>query len=193
MCQTNCDNYKNTGELTGDSGGGESNSIVQTGTINELQLKTGMVAGELFFAFGNTNSKNKLWVYTGNTWQVSGETIEMIAGETLFNGELIEMSTTGDYEVVKTTSAGDVGFIGVVQFASVDAGDYCTVAVDGVWPVRVVAGTYTRANYLRPSSTAGLAEQTTSVSSEPFAKICLNAVAQQGAVVDAVLHSQEIY
>ncbi len=184
----------NNGEpISGGGGGGSSTALVMT--LLELQALTGMNTGDLVLATDTSIGLTKLWYYTGNTWQVSGETIEMKANENLNIGELVEMSGT-DNEVIKTNSAGDVGFVGVVQFKNVSTNNYVCVAIDGVWLVGVLGkGTaYDVGNYLRPSSTDGLASETTSVSDEPFAKIAETTnVPTNGGLVKAVLHSQEVY
>ncbi len=191
MC--NCDNYKNTGEVIDQDSSGGNQQAVEVGSYIELTSKTGNV-GDLFFGL-NSIGTEKLWVYTGNTWQVMGETIEMIAQEDLNIGELVEMGTI-DNNVIRTNSAGDVGFVGVVCVKNVSAGERCSIAINGVWFVGVLAkGTpYDVGNYLRPSSTTGLAQETSSVADEPFAKIAeTTTVSVNGNVVKAVLHTQEIY
>jgi len=191
MC--NCDNYKNTGEVIDQDSSGGNQQAVEVGSYIELTSKTGNV-GDLFFGT-NSIGTEKLWVYTGNTWQVMGETIEMIAQEDLNIGELVEMGTI-DNNVIRTNSAGDVGFVGVVCVKNVSAGERCSIAINGVWFVGVLAkGTpYDVGNYLRPSSTTGLAQETSSVADEPFAKIAeTTTVSVNGNVVKAVLHTQEIY
>ena len=195
MCETNCNNYNNKGEIIDSGGGGDSSSTAKVMTYLELQALTGMSSGDLVLATDTSIGLTKLWHYTGNSWQVSGETIEMKANENLSIGQLVEMSGT-DNEVIRTNTAGDVGFVGVVQFKNVSASDYVCVAMDGVWLVGVLGkGTpYDVGNYLRPSSTLGLAQETTAVSDEPFAKIAETTnVATNGGLVKAVLHSQEIY
>ena len=162
-------------------------------TYSALQAKTGMQTGDLVYATDLGIGLSKLWVYTGDTWQVSGETIELTARENLNIGELVEIGPN-DNTVVKTNVAGDVGFVGVVQFRNTLIGEKATIAVNGIWLVGCEAGNYSVANYLRPSSNAGLAEQTTLVSEEPFAKICEStSVLVNGGLVKAVLHTQEIY
>jgi len=189
MCNC-CENYNNTGEPIEEGG---NQPPVEVGNAIELFSKTGNV-GDLFFGL-NSIGTEKLWVYTGHTWQVMGETIEMIAQEDLNIGELVEMGTINN-NVIKTNSAGDTGFVGVVCVKNVSAGERCSIAINGVWFVGVLAkGTaYDVGNYLRPSSTGGLAQETTSVSDEPFAKIAeTTTVSVNGNVVKAVLHTQEIY
>ena len=184
------DDINNNGEPI-NGGGGQS--VPEVMTYSQLQSKTGMQTGDLVYATDLGIGLSKLWIYTGDTWQVSGETIELEAGQNLNIGELVEMSGT-DNRVIKTNSAGDVGFVGIVQFKNTLLGEKATIALNGVWRVGCETGTYNVGNYLRPSSNAGLAEQTTLVSEEPFAKICeTTAVFVNGGLVKAVLHSQEIY
>ncbi len=194
MCQSNCDNYKNTGELTGDNGGGGGEFQVETGSYNDMYSKTGMVAGDLFMAIDSgIPSLNKLFYYSGNTWQCSGETAEFTAEENLSIGQLIEVSPTNDLYVKKTNTLGDIGFIGVVMNTA-SAGNKVSIGYAGVHYVSCRASTYTRALYLRPSSTNGLAQQTSSAADEPFAKILQNTtVNTDGGLVLAFLHTQEIY
>jgi len=193
MCNDCCENYDSNGNLIDNGGGGGGEQAVEVGPVNALVSKTGSV-GDLYFGT-NSIGTEKLWVYTGNTWQVMGETMEMIAQENLNIGELVEMGTL-DNNVIRTNSAGDVGFVGVVCVKNVSAGERVSVAINGVWFVGCLAqGTnYDIGNYLRPSSTTGLAEETTTVSSEPFAKIAETTLVNvNGGLVKAVLHSQEIY
>ena len=196
MCETKCQTYDSNGRLIQEGGGGgESTSTAKVMTYLELQALTGMKQGDLVLATDTSVGLTKLWHYTGNTWGVSGETIELKANENLSIGQLVEMSGTDD-QVIRTNTAGDVGFVGIVQFKNVSAGDYVTVAMDGIWLCGCLAkGTpYDVGNYLRPSSTLGLAEETTTVSTEPFAKIVeTSTVSVNGGLVKAVLHSQEIY
>jgi hypothetical protein len=185
------DTINNSGEPINGGGGGAS--VPEVMTYSALQAKTGMQTGDLVYATDLGIGLSKLWVYTGDTWQVSGETIELEANENLSIGQLVEISGT-DNRVIRTNSAGDVGFVGVVQFRNTLLGEKATIAVNGVWLVGCVVDTYNVANYLRPSSTLGLAEETTLVSNEPFAKICeTTSVLVNGGLVKAVLHTQEIY
>ena len=75
MCETDCcDIYNNKGELI-NTGGGTS---LEKGTITEMLAKTGMSSGDMFFVeYSGEPQKNKLFVYSGRTWQsaTSGETI----------------------------------------------------------------------------------------------------------------------
>jgi hypothetical protein len=194
MCQSNCDNYKNTGEVIEEGGGGESSGI-ETGPTSAMYQKTDMVAGDLYYAVEQfLPVLNKLYVYSGSTWNVSGESSEFTAEVQLDTGELVEVSPNNDYYVKKTNTAGDIGFVGVVMGPSVNAGDKVAIAYSGVHYVACVTGTYTRANYLRPNATDGLASQTTSSADEPFAKLVDSSVVNNnGGIVLAFLHSQETF
>jgi len=191
MCDCK-ETYDNNGEIEGSGGGGEFQ--IETGSYNDMYTKTGMTAGDLFMTIDNgIPSLNKLFYYSGNTWQCSGETAEFIAEVNLSIGQVIEVSPTNDFYVKKTTTLGDIGFIGVVMNTA-SAGDRVSIGYAGVHYVSCLAATYTRALYLRPSSTTGLAQQTSSAADEPFAKILQNTIVNNnGGLVLAFLHTQETY
>ena len=100
------------------------------------------------------------------------------------------------FEFKLTTSAEDVHVIGVVALQSVEMGEWASIACNGIWPVACDSqnGQYDRANYLVCNSTDGLANESTSVSAQPFAKILENkTVSTDGDLVSAFLHTTEIY
>jgi len=184
--------------------GGGANSGIEVGTKAQLLAKTGMTEGQQFFVNANlgtayTSHENKLWTYTGRTWQVVGETVELLAKVDVIEGNTVEISgsgSTADFQFKKTESAEDVHVIGVVALKNVSAGEWATVAMNGVWQVACDAqsGQYDRANYLVTNSTDGLAHESTSVSAQPFAKILENrTVSIDGGLVWAFLHTAEIY
>lgn len=177
-----CDNYNNKGEIIDDGGGGSGGESIQVGTLSQMLAKTDMSEGSQFFVNSNlgtafTSQENKLYVYSGRTWQVSGETVELLAKENLLKGQVLQISGTGstdDFQAEKTTIAGDVDVIGIVANKDVLAGEWFTCATSGLWPVSCISGTYDRQNYLTASSNDGYASETTSESSQPFAKILEN-------------------
>ncbi len=200
-CNENEYNYK--GEIiSGDSGGGGEETI-QVGTLAQMLSKTDMSEGSQFFVNANlgtafTSQENKLYVYSGRTWQVSGETVELLAKEDLLKGQVLQISGTGatdDFQAEKTTITGDVDVIGIVANQDVLAGEWFTVATSGVWEISCIAGTYSRQNYLTANTNDGYASETTSESTQPFAKILENrTVSIVGGKVFALLNIiAEIY
>ena len=74
------------------------------------------------------------------------------------------------------------------------SGDWATIATRGMWEVACHANTFDRSNYLSCDSTDGLANETSSVSAQPFAKILENRTVNfDGGLVWGLLHTAEIY
>ena len=189
-------------KLNGNDIGGGGSGGIEVGTKAELLAKTGMSAGSQFFVNANagtafTSQENKLWTYSGRTWQVIGETVELLAEVAVVEGNTVEISgsgSTSDFQFRKTNAAEDIHVIGVVALKGVSSGDWATVATRGMWEVACRANTYDRANYLSCDSTDGLASETSSVSAQPFAKILENrTILLDGGLVWGLLHTAEIY
>ncbi len=187
-----------------DVGGGGGGSSIEVGTKAQLLAKTGMTEGQQFYVNANlgtsfTSQENRLWTYSGRTWQVIGETVELLAQVDVIEGNTVEVSGGGsssDFEFRKTNAAEDVHVIGVVALKGVSAGEWATVAMNGMWQVAcdATSGQYDRANYLVCNSTDGLANESSSVSAQPFAKILENrTISVDGGLVWALLHTAEIY
>jgi hypothetical protein len=194
MCNDCCENYNNNGEPIDPP----SSNGLEKGTITQMLAKTGMSSGDMFFVeYAGEPQKNKLFIFSGRTWQsaTSGETIELQARENLIKGNVVEIISSGDFTTARTNSSGDPGTIGV-SLTNYSLGDWCTICVGGVWEVLSEPAIYTPGRYLRASSALGIAEETTVVSAEPFAKILeattITAPAPYG-IVWAHLHSQEQY
>jgi len=155
---------------------------IEVGTLATMLAKTGMTEGQQFFVNANlgttfTSQENKLYYWSGRTWQVSGETIELLAKEDLLKGQVLQISGSGataDFQAEKTTITGDVDVIGIVANQDITAGEWFTVAVSGLWEVACIAGTYNRQNYLIANTNDGYASQSTSEADQPFAKILEN-------------------
>tara|TARA_R100000951_G_scaffold8794_1_gene7958 strand:- start:59 stop:664 length:606 start_codon:yes stop_codon:yes gene_type:complete len=201
MC--NCDNYKNTGEIIDDDSGGGGSSSIQVGTLAQMLAKSDMTEGSQFFVNANlgtafTSQENKLYFYSGRTWQVSGETVELLAKENLLKGQVLQISGSGstdDFQAERCTTTGDVDVIGIVANQDIAAGEWFTCATSGLWEVACIAGTYDRQNYLIANTNDGYASETTSESNQPFAKILENrSVSVVGGKVFALLNViAEIY
>ncbi|MHC4271289.1 MAG: hypothetical protein ACYST2_03130 [Planctomycetota bacterium] len=188
----------NASDPTGGGGGGGSG--IEVGTKSELLAKTGMTAGQQFFVNANagtafTSQENKLYTYSGRTWQVSGETVELLLSQDMIEGNTVELNDgSSDFEIKKTNTSQDTQVIGVVALQGGVAGDWVTVATRGIWEVACENDTYNRASYLTTDATDGLATQTTSVSAQPFAKVLENrTINLAGGLVFALLHTCEIY
>jgi hypothetical protein len=184
--------------IDGISGGSVSGGL-EVGSKANLLAKTGMSEGQQFYMNANlgtsfTSQENKLWTYTGRTWQVVGETIEMLASTDFIEGNTVEVSADNDYEVMKTNTGGDVHVIGVIALQGCTAGDWVTVATRGIWGVASENDTYSRTQYLTTDATDGLATRTTSESGQPFAKVLENRTTiLAGTLIFALIHCCEIY
>ena len=181
MCDCNEEPINNNGEPINPSpptpGGG-----IEVGTLDQMLAKTDMSEGSQFFVNANlgtafTSQENKLYFYSGRTWQVSGETVELLAKEDLQKGMVLQISGSGstdDFQAEKCTTTGDPDVIGIVANRDITAGEWFTVATSGLWEVSCITGTYDRQNYLRADTNDGYASETTSESDQPFAKILEN-------------------
>jgi len=173
--------------------------VKKTGDKADLLALTGMVAGDQFYMNDNlgtsfTSQKNKLWTYSGRTWQVIGETVEMVCEDVMIEGNTLEVGTTADFQVKKTIATASDKCIGVIALKGNNIGEWATVATEGLWQVACEAGTYNRSSYLQTDTVDGLARITTSVTEQPFAKIVENkTTALNGSLIWALLHTQEIY
>ena len=160
--------------ISASSGGG-----IEVGTLATMLAKTGMTEGSQFFVNANlgtafTSQENKLYYYSGRTWQVPGETIELVAKTDLLKGMVLQISgagATADFQAEKTTVSGDVDVIGIVANKDVLAGEWFCCAVSGIWEVAAVVSTYSRGAFLNASNTDGYAQQTATVSEQPFSRI----------------------
>jgi hypothetical protein len=170
---------------------------IQVGTLATMLALTGMTEGQQFFVNANTGTaftsqENKLYFWSGRTWQVSGETVELLAKENLLKGQVLQISGSGataDFQAERTTTTGDVDVIGIVANKDITAGEWFSCATSGLWEVACIVDTYSRANYLKAHTTDGYAQQTTSEADQPFAKILENrSVGVLGGKVFALLN-----
>ena len=90
------------------------------GTHAQLLAITGQSAGDLFYdiTFG------KLWVWTGLSWQVSGETVELVndTGSPLRAGDVVIIDATLDGHVALQTVQDASDTLGVIAIDIPDAG-----------------------------------------------------------------------
>lgn len=170
---------------------------IEVGTYATMLAKTGMTEGTQFYVNDNlgtafTSQKNKLFIYSGRTWQCPGETIELLAKENLLKGQVLQISGTGataDYQAERTTTTGDVDVIGIVALKDITAGEWFCCATSGIWDVACVTGTYNRQAYLKADTNDGYASSTTSEADQPFAKILeQRSVSVLGGKVSALLN-----
>lgn len=188
------------------SGGG----IFEQGDLDDLLAVTGMSIGDLFYLNRNlgtnyTAQENKVCVWSGRTWQVPGETIELLATQDMLMGNTVEVDTSAtqtssnNYKIRKTVLQNSSEVIGVVALDAVTAGDWCAVATRGIWEVSGNAETYNRGEYLSTDTKDGQAHRTASVGDQPFAKILesrvliLDGADNAPSLVWALLHSCEQY
>jgi hypothetical protein len=155
-----------TGSLTvnGLPVGGGGGGGIEVGSKSDLLAKTGMSEGQQFYLNSTlgtsfTSQENKLYTYSGRTWQVIGETVELLCSEDMIEGNTVEVDTNNDYEIKKTNTSQDTQVIGVVALVGALAGEWVTVATRGIWGVACENDTYARAEYLTTDATDGLPEQ----------------------------------
>jgi uncharacterized protein (DUF2345 family) len=171
----------------------------KTGTKSEMLALTGMVAGQQFYMNANagtnfTSQENKMFVWSGRTWQVTGETIEMVCDADMIEGNTLEIGMGADFQVKKTVATESDKCIGVIALQGATLGDWVTVATRGLWLVACKAGNYIRSSYLQTDTVDGLARLTNSVSGQPFAKIVeTRTTILDGTGIWGLLHTQEIY
>ena len=126
------------------------------GTHAQLLAITGQSAGDLFYdiTFG------KLWIWTGLSWQVSGETVELVndTGATLVAGDVVVIDSTLDGHVALQTAQDAPDTLGVIAIDSPDTGTG-TIATGGKWNVAFIAAQVLTPNLpIRSSLTPGRAE-----------------------------------
>jgi hypothetical protein len=175
-----------------------SGSGITSGTEAQLIALTGMTAGQQFYTVnaGGNSQFNKLWTYTGRTWQVIGETVELLARINVVVGNTVQIAgntSTADFQFEFTNASIDLDVIGVVALEDINSGSFGTIAMAGIWPVKCVADTYGRQNYLVTDTSDGLAKESISEAEQPFAIILQNITVSTGGFVYGLLHSTEIY
>lgn len=175
-----------------------SGTSTSTGTIAQLLALKGMTIGQTFYTTDNTNYQfNKLWTWSGRTWQVIGETVELITKTSMIEGNTVEISggnSSENYEVKKTPDSNTIKVIGVIALQGVGTDQWCTIATSGIWSVACDASSnaYDRANFLSTHGTDGLAQETSSTSSKIFAKILENkTISVNGGLLKALIHTTE--
>lgn len=126
------------------------------GTHAELLALAFPQAGDQFFDI----TFEKLWVYTGLSWQVSGETVQLVndTGATLVAGDVVIVDPTLDGHVTLQTVQDASDTLGVVAIDIPDTGTG-TIATSGKWNVAFVAGQNLTPNLpIQSSATPGRAE-----------------------------------
>lgn len=126
------------------------------GTHAQLLAITGQAAGDLFYdtTFG------KLWVWTGLSWQVSGETVELVndTGSPLRAGDVVIIDATLDGHVALQTVQDASDTLGVIAIDIPDTGTG-TIATGGKWNVAFIAAQVLTPNLpIMSSATPGRAE-----------------------------------
>jgi hypothetical protein len=134
----------------------EQGFATNTGTHAQLLALTGQQAGDQFYdiTFG------KLWIWTGLSWQVSGETVELVndTGATLVAGDVIIVDPTLDGHVALQTVQDAADTLGVIAIDIPDTGTGA-VATGGKWNVAFIAAQVLTPNLpIQSSATAGRAE-----------------------------------
>lgn len=133
---------------------------IPSGNLSTLQSIASPAIDQKFRLLQSDGSfhYDKLCYYTGRTWQVEGETIEVRSSTSLSLYQIVKVDTSTNYKVTVTTTPQDINVLGVVVINSPSGADeYITLAVRGVWPVGMIVDTYSRQGHIRSSSTAGWA------------------------------------
>lgn len=126
------------------------------GTHAELLAIPFPQAGDQFYDI----TFSKLWVYSGLSWQVSGETVELVndTGATLVAGDVVRIDSTLDRHVSLQTVQDAADTLGVIAIDIPDTGTGA-VATGGTWNVAFIAAqAVTPSTAIRSSATAGRAE-----------------------------------
>lgn len=126
------------------------------GTHAELLAIPFPQAGDQFYDI----TFSKLWVYSGLSWQVSGETVELVndTGATLVAGDVVIIDATLDGHVALQTVQDASDTLGVIAIDIPDTGTGA-VATGGKWNVAFIAAQVLTPNLpIQSSATAGRAE-----------------------------------
>jgi len=123
----------------------------------------------------------RLCHFTGNTWQIQGQTIEAINQEptVLIQGGVVEfiyfntIAVNQDRRVKGLATNTSARALGVVAFQNSSVqGEYVTIAVSGYWSCAVQANNnYNSGNYLTSSTTNQLGVETANAGTQTYAQI----------------------
>jgi len=156
-----------------------------SGTRAQMLAKKDMIGGQLFY----NEDDSKLCYYSCHTWQVSGETIEVTANQSLVEGNVVEF--TNDMAVGKCRSTRDRDVVGVVAWGNASVNDTITVATYGIWPVLCKSGTYNTTKCLSVDAVDGIAEDCSISSSGNFARCVETKTLSSNGLVHALIHTIE--
>ena len=167
-----------------------------SGSLTEMLAISSPQLGQQFYLLlgdSTTFSYNKLCVWSGRTWQVQGETIEMCSDGDLPLNYIVEPDDTTDFTVKKCEISQDKDFVGVIQFqGSTSTSDWVTVAYSGVWAVAVEANTHERNDFILSDSIDGLGKTSSSATTGVFGKVIQDkTTTSDGETVLAILHTVE--
>ncbi len=173
--------------------GSTTGPTIPSGTKAQMLAFPSPSTGQQFYVVdAGQPENNKLAIYSGRTWQVSGETFEMKCDGNMDEGYAVQISSAGPYEVELTTTQQDRDVCGVVAWEDRSNNDYTAVAIHGIWPVAVKSNTYDEDEYIRTSSNAGIGEET-SQRKGVYAKVVKAAtVASNGDLLQCFLHHVEM-
>ena len=166
-----------------------------SGSLSEMLAIQSPQLGQSFYLLlgDSTFSYNKLCHWSGKTWQVEGQTIEMCSDGDLPLNYIVEPDETTDFTVKKCEISQDKDFVGVIQFqGSTSTSDWVTVAYSGVWAVAVEANTHERNDFILSDSIDGLGKTSSSATTGVFGKVIQNkTTTSDGETVLAILHTVE--
>uniref|UniRef100_A0A6C0LI10 Uncharacterized protein n=1 Tax=viral metagenome TaxID=1070528 RepID=A0A6C0LI10_9ZZZZ len=173
-----------------------SPEVISSGNLSVLQAIVSPVVGQKFrlIQTESTFHYDKLCYYTGRSWQVEGETIEMLSDGALTLYKALEQSTSDDFKAVIPISFSDNDVIGILVFNEPSgANEYITVAVRGIWPVGMMTGSYNTQQYVRTSSSEN--STTTTTPSAGVFGITLEAktISVSGDTLICFIHSTEAF
>lgn len=167
------------GQLLGITGGAPVWETVSSGsggytypatTRANIQSLSTPSAGDTVYC----SDLNKRFTYTGNSWQVIGETIEVISASTVsFSYTEVVAYTTGAYFINKTTVVNSKFVAGVMVFDAGPTSEYATVATSGLWHVKA-SETIPIDYFVLTSSTSGQARTSATLATGMFG-VCLTA------------------
>lgn len=102
---------------------------INTYNIDSISAIDNMKIGDRIYVVF-TDNDGKIFTWTGKTWQINGETIEIKCCEDLKRGDTVKLSVSS-YGVEKTNSNNN-NIIGITVFDS-NIDNFCTVAIGGIW------------------------------------------------------------
>lgn len=140
------------GYLAAPTGGASGGFTHGQKTRLQIQAISSPTAGDTAYC----TDYDKICFYTGNSWQIEGETFEAIAEGDIDYGEVVHSHTGVAGAVEVTTTANSYYVSGVCAFPATD-GNYVSIAFRGIHEVKTVTTIVSYGIYLYSSTTSGAA------------------------------------